>query len=181
MKLGQIIKMAMMQSGEDIEDTEEYRERMIVYINEGYRRMMEKFRPTKTETLYADDGEIDLAGIRDMIEIESVRRNETGREERYEPQADGKIRVSSDSAYDVEYTYEPRALEKDTDEPELPQGAHMALSDYATWRYYGNGNIAKQQRGQFYYQRFMMELDRLTPQKQRGGGHRNFHGLFECT
>ena len=43
MKLGQIIKMAMMQSGEDIEDTEEYRERMIVYINEGYRRMMEKF------------------------------------------------------------------------------------------------------------------------------------------
>lgn len=181
MKLGQIIKMAMVQAGEDIEDTEEYRERMVAYINEGYRRMMEKFRPTKTVTLYAYEGEIDIAGISDMLEIESVRRNETGSEERFDAKADGKIRVSSDSAYDIEYTYEPKALEKDTDEPELPQSVHLALSDYATWRYYGNGNIAKQQRGQFYYQRFLMELDRLTPKKQRGGGHRNFHGLFECT
>lgn len=182
MKLGQIVKMVMVQAGEDVEDTEEYRESIIIYINEGYRRMMEKCKPTRTATLYAEAGKIDIAGIGDMREITSVRMNESGREVRYEAAGGMEIRVGGgDAAYDVEYTFEAKPLEADTDEPALPEGAHMALADYATWRFYGNGNLARQARGQFYYQRFLMELDKLMPAKQRGGGHRNFHGLFDCT
>lgn len=183
MKLGQIIKMVMIQAGEDIEDTDEYREMIAIYINEGYRRMLEKYQPTRTATLYAQGGRIDLAAIRGLVRVKRVRMNESGREVRYRAEGDGTIAVggSDETAYDVEYTYEAEELLEDTAEPKLPAGAHMALADYATWRFYSNGNIAKQQRGQFYYQRFQMELEKLKPQNQRGGGLRNFHGLYDVT
>lgn len=183
MKLGQIIKMVMMQAGEDIEDTDEYREGIIIYINEGYRRMMEKYQPTRTATLYTDAGVIDLAAIRGLERVKRVRQNESGREVRYVNGGNGRIYIGGGdgTAYDVEYTYEAVPLEEETQVPEIPDGAHMALADYATWRFYSNGNIAKQQRGQVYYQRFQMELDRLKPQGQRGGGLRNFHGLYDVT
>lgn len=183
MKLGQIIKMVMTQAGEDLEDIEDYRESIVIYINEGYREMMEKYRPVRTATLYSDGGEIDLAAVRDLVRVRLVRNNESGREVRFTAGSGERIRIggADGTAYDVEYTFEPEVLEEETQEPQIPQGAHMALADYATWRFYSNGNIAKQQRGQFYYQRFLRELDRLKPQHQRGGGLRNFHGLYDVT
>lgn len=183
MKLGQIIKMVMIQAGEDIEDTDEYREMIAIYINEGYRRMLEKYQPTRTATLYADGGRIDLAAVRGLERVKRVRMNESGRDARYSAAGNGTIAVSggNEAAYDVEYTYEAEEMKDETDEPKLPAGAHMALADYATWRFYSNGNIAKQQRGQFYYQRFHTELERLKPHNQRGGGLRNFHGLYDVT
>lgn len=183
MKLGQIIKMVMMQAGEDLEDTDEYREGIIIYINEGYRKMMDKYQPTRTATLYTQGGQIDLAAIRGIDRVKKITNNESGREMRFAAGGNGKITVGGGDgvACDVEYTYETAALSDETSTPELPEGAHMALADYATWRFYANGNIAKQQRGQFYYQRFQMELDRLKPKTQRGGGMRNFHGLYDAT
>lgn len=38
-------------------------------------------------------------------------------------------------------------LSVDTDEPDLPERAHGALADYATYRMYMTGNAQKQNRG----------------------------------
>ena len=183
MKLGQIVKMVMTQAGEDVEDTEEYREQIIIYVNEGLRRMHERYKPTRTATLYPDeDGKISIAGIKGMDRITMVTTQD-GRECRWEAAGEGKIAagVGDGEGVKIRYTFEAPEMLEETDEPELPQGAHMALADYATWRFYGNGNLAKQQRGEFYYRRFLMELEKITPKGLRGAGPPNFHGLYECT
>lgn len=49
------------------------------------------------------------------------------------------------------YAYEKKHvtdfLSADTDTPALPEWAHAALADWATWLIYRNGNPQKQQRG----------------------------------
>lgn len=41
-------------------------------------------------------------------------------------------------------------LERDTDEPKLPEWTHQTIVDWATWLMYRNGNPSKQSRGQAY-------------------------------
>lgn len=45
-------------------------------------------------------------------------------------------------------------LSADTDEPVLPQWAHYALADFATWCIYRNGSAQRQQRGMRYLASF---------------------------
>ena len=183
MKLGQLVKRVMVQSGEDLEDTEEYREIIIAYLNEGLQRMADKYQAEASAQMQAQAGRIDVSGIEQMVRVKRITHSESGREVRWEPEAGGIIRIAGagNDVYSVVYTTQAKRLEADTDEPELPESAHGALTDYATWRFYGNGSIARQQRGQFYYQRFLEALDRLRPFGQKGTGHRNMHGLYECT
>lgn len=183
MKLGQLVKMVMTQANEDMEDAEEYREMIIIYLNEGYRRMAEKYSPVID--LYGNvavDGFIDLKNnVYTIRRVKRVEDQQSGREVSFEIR-NGKLFVSGgEGPYNVTCTATPLPMEADTDEPLLPESAHMALADYATWRFYGNGNLSRQQRGEFYYRRFMMELERLAPEGQEMGGPRNFHSLFECT
>lgn len=41
-------------------------------------------------------------------------------------------------------------LERDTDEPKLPEWTHQTIVDLATWLIYRNGNPSKQSRGYAY-------------------------------
>lgn len=45
-------------------------------------------------------------------------------------------------------------LSHDKSSPELPDWAHRAIADYATWLIYRNGNVQKQNRGQRYLMAF---------------------------
>lgn len=45
-------------------------------------------------------------------------------------------------------------LKYDEDIPAVPNWAHRALADYATWLVYRNGNPQKQQRGLYFKQAF---------------------------
>lgn len=53
-------------------------------------------------------------------------------------------------------------LETDMDEPALPEWTHRALTDYATWLVYRNGNPQKQNRGMAYLQAFREVLSRIA-------------------
>lgn len=52
-------------------------------------------------------------------------------------------------------------LTHDKSSPELPDWAHRALADYATWMIYRNGNVEKQRRGQQYLAAFESILSRM--------------------
>ena len=52
-------------------------------------------------------------------------------------------------------------LTHDKSSPELPDWAHRAIADYATWLIYRNGNVQKQNRGQQYRAAFEEVLSRL--------------------
>ena len=51
----------------------------------------------------------------------------------------GRHLLPTDEAY--------RPLSWDNDTPNLPEHAHKAIADWATWSIYRNGNPQKQQRG----------------------------------
>ena len=52
-------------------------------------------------------------------------------------------------------------LTHDKSIPELPDWAHRAIADYATWLIYRNGNVQKQNRGQQYRAAFEEVLSKL--------------------
>ena len=53
------------------------------------------------------------------------------------------------------------ALTRDTELGIYPARAYDALCDYVTWRVCGTGNAVKQQRGEWYYARYMENLTRI--------------------
>lgn len=63
------------------------------------------------------------------------------------------------------------ALERDKDEPDLPEWMHRYIADWATWLCYRNGNPQKQQRGRAYWQHFMELLSKISD----GGGKAGFN------
>ena len=50
-------------------------------------------------------------------------------------------------------------LNADLDKPKLPEWAHTALADWATWLVYRNGNPQKQQRG-YHFRAAFDEIER---------------------
>lgn len=48
------------------------------------------------------------------------------------------------------------------DTPAIPEWAHNAIANYATYLMYRNGNVVKQNRGVPYYQAFLEVLNRLA-------------------
>ncbi len=60
-------------------------------------------------------------------------------------------------------------LNQSYDEPELPDYAHRALADFATYMVYRNGNAVKQNRGMAFYSAFLQVASQL---KYESGGNR---------
>jgi hypothetical protein len=60
--------------------------------------------------------------------------------------------------------------------PNLPEYAHRALADYATYLVYRNGNAVKQNRGIPYYQAFNEVLVKLK--YESGGGAQRFRNIY---
>lgn len=56
-------------------------------------------------------------------------------------------------------------ITRDTSLDAYPARAYDALCDYVTWRMFGTGNVAKQQRGEWFYMRFADNLSRITKDK----------------
>lgn len=56
------------------------------------------------------------------------------------------------------------------DEPMLPQYAHRAIVDYATYLVYRNGNAVKQNRGQAFLSAFLQVCSQLKYERYAGIG-----------
>lgn len=60
--------------------------------------------------------------------------------------------------------------------PLLPEYAHRALADYATYMVYRNGNTVKQNRGMAFYSAFLQIASKLK--FERGGAARQFKNIY---
>ena len=60
-------------------------------------------------------------------------------------------------------------LKEDGDIPALPFWTHRALTDYATWLVYRNGNPQKQQRGLYFLRRFEEVLGQIADEGGQDG------------
>lgn len=62
------------------------------------------------------------------------------------------------------------------DVPLLPEYAHRALADYATYMVYRNGNTVKQNRGMAFYSAFLQVMSKLA--FEREGAGRQFKNIY---
>lgn len=68
-------------------------------------------------------------------------------------------------------------LQQLQDEPNLPEYAHRALADFATYMVYRNGNVVKQNRGMAFYSSFLQAASRLK-YESGGGSNRQFTNIY---
>lgn len=69
------------------------------------------------------------------------------------------------------------SLETDADVPLLPEWTHRALTDWATWLVYRNGNPQKQSRGVPFQSMFYETLGRITDEGGEKGKVKNFFNI----
>lgn len=92
----------------------------------------------------------------------------------YEPHINDYVNEGYDRIVEVwDNTHVPTdaypALEEDDDVPLVPEWTHRALTDWATWLVYRNGNPQKQNRGMAYRSAFEEMLAKLSGMGGKNG------------
>ena len=182
MTYAQIKQLALQQLDEDPADMAEHGEMLGVYVNEGYQQALLDFlRPRDTFILPTDkDGEVSIEGmgIQRIVEVAEADHGYSAwatmsamGDRLHTAVRDGRVKVTALVTYPD--------LQLESEEPRIPAWAHGALADYACFRYLSNGNLAKQSRAQFYFQRYMTTMDRIRPQGM--GSVTGYKGLYTVT
>ncbi|MDY4856558.1 MAG: hypothetical protein SO155_11135 [Candidatus Ventricola sp.] len=166
MTLAQIMKLALCQLDEDPADIEDYKERFMMYANDGYHILLsEYYKPVTTLTVTTDEnGYAPVEGM-GILRVVSAK-DEDGREVAVRLTPDGAALETGrpDTQLALTCEVERPLLERIEDEPELPEHAHSALVDYICFRYLSTGNLAKQSRAQAFQNSFYTAARRLKPQ-----------------
>ena len=184
MTLSQIIAQALRQLDEDAEDVSEYEESFKVYANMGYdiavREYLKPRRIFYTDVDEAGNAPVPGLTVTRVIEL----RDEHGLDVGYDLDPDGRgLHIWRDDLTGktlravCEVMFYP--LEDGKDEPQLPEYAHAALSDYICYRHLSSGNLAKQSRAQFYQTSFYQTMQRMRPQGM--GSVTRMKHLYEVT
>ena len=181
MTLAEIMRLALRQLDEDPADISDFADLFRRYANEGYHIAVSKhYRPREVMGLRTDDkGEayIDGLGIVRLISLQ----DDHDRSIMHELSLDGsKIMTGAkDTTLTAVAEISYPALENDTDEPRIPEFAHMALVDYVCYRHLMAGNAAKQSRAMLFYQQFNRTMYEISP--QGCGSTTRFRNLYAAT
>lgn len=166
MTLANIMKLALRQLDEAAEDIAEYDELFRSYANMGYMIALRLFLKPRAIVKLATDaqGRAEISALPAMRVVEV--RDTQGRPVRFSLCADGKHIETGKAQAELLALCEMEGatLQKDTDEPQLPEYAHPALADYICYRHLSSGNLAKQSRAEFFRQSFYQQMRALTPQ-----------------
>ena len=181
MTLAGIMKLAMRQLDEAIEDIAEYDELFRSYANMGYMIALRQFyRPRETFALKTDRyGRADLSAlpVRRVVAV----KNAKGDEVRFALAADGGAieTGAKEETLQALCEVERKPMQKETDEPQLPDYAHAALADYVCYRHLSSGSLSKQSRAEFFRQSFYQQMHAITP--QGAGSVTNQKNLYAVT
>lgn len=186
MTFGQIKKRVLEQAGENAEDIAEFDALIDQYVNEGYHYAVQRgYRPRSRAVLDAREAVegVSAARFARALGVEDVRCGD--RRVPYSLE-DGMLKIAAGAVgggkeIEVVYVHDEPDLLADRDTPRLPAWVHGALADYATWRLLSNGSAGRQNRAEFYRQRYYEAFLRLRPEGLLTAGIENMHGLRECT
>lgn len=167
MTLAGIMKLALRQLDEDLEDIGEVDELFAGYANLAYEIAVREFlKPREMRPLRLNRrgfASIEGMGIDRVVRVWDGK----GRERAFEvtpggghirltdaPEREGMRRGEGDEQLQAlcEVRYAP--MTEATDEPRLPPSAQAALADYICFRHLSSGNLAKQNRAKFFQESF---------------------------
>ena len=171
MTLSQIIELALIQLGEDLEDRKEFDAIFKIYANIGYQKILhDMIKPRSEFTVTVDeDGK---ALVPDNVARIIAARVGDGNGLREVPCVlldDGECfrvllpKKEPETVY-LECEIKLPDMCTDTDTPEMvPETAHPAIADYICYHHLMNGNLAKQSRAGQYLQMFNTAMWALRP------------------
>lgn len=179
MTLANIMMLALRQLDEAAEDIAEYDEAFRRYANMGYAIAVRQFlRPRELCTM-----ETDARGCAKLDEQTRVieLRNARGEPVRFSLGADGETLETAEACAKLHALCEVGRppMERDTDEPRLPEYVQPALADYICYRHLSSGSLAKQSRAEFFLQRFYQQMRTLRPQGE--GSVTRMRNLYTVT
>lgn len=181
MRLAEIMQLALRQLDEDTADVSEYDDLFRRYANEGYQIVMRDFyKPRETVMIMTDDeGRACLDGT-DIVRIISLEDGNR-RPVWFSVSVDGRYVHTREKEKVLSAIAEKECgvLYDDADVPAFPEWAHSALADYICYRHLSAGNLAKQQRAQFFLQQFYQMARRIRPQGI--GSVTRFKNLYTVT
>ena len=181
MTLAGIMKLAMKQLDEAVEDISEYDELFRSYANMGYMIALRLFlKPRETFRLESDgSGRADIRAlpIGRVVEV----RDKQGKALAFDIEADGGAVLTgrANEAFFLLCEVEYPAMAADTDEPNMPEYAHPALADYICYRHLSSGSLAKQSRAKFFESSFYQQMRAMKP--QGAGSVKRLRHLYEAT
>ena len=166
MTLAGIMKLAMKQLDEAMEDIAEYDELFRSYANMGYMiAVRQYYRPRETFTLTTDPKGCAPIGALPVRRVVAVK-NAQGDEVSFAIAADGsaiETKAKESTLYAL-CEVEREMLTRETDEPQLPAYAHAALADYICYRHLSSGSLSKQSRAEFFRQSFYQQMHAISHQ-----------------
>lgn len=179
MTVGEIMKAALLQLGEDAEDIGEFRELFLLYLNEGYAICINEYLKPREKRILRTDAN-GMAGNGGALRVIRVT-DERGRTVKHRITMDGRgiITEKKNAELTADCQVTKPILMEDTDEPSMPENAQLALTDYICARQLGNGNLAQQKRAAVYEARFYQTMRRILP--EGCGSVTAFEGLYEAT
>ena len=166
MTLANIMKLALRQLDEAAEDIGEYDALFRSYANMGYMIALRLYlKPRETFELTCDKGgraDIRALPIGRVVQV----WDKMGRCLPFDLTGDGAQLCTGVPNAEIRALCEIErpAMEKDTDEPELPEYAQPALADYICYRHLSSGNLAKQSRARFFETSFYQQMRAMRPQ-----------------
>lgn len=168
MNVGELKRAVLLNMNEDIsaEALARLGDEILEHLNEAYlNAVLTGEKPVKIKLCEAKNGRIALSEL-DMDCYEVVRvSNRFG--------YDMPFYCSNEYIYvesglcEVEYTFVPKALEEDTDEPILDGAYHYILSDYVTYRMFLKGSRGRQERGAAFLNSYLSGVRKLKKMRYR--------------
>ena len=181
MTLAGIMKLALKQLDEPMEDIGEYDGLFRSYANMGYMIALRQFyRPRETFVLTTDKRGRALIGALPIRRVVMVK-GECGEEIGFAVAADGAAIETNERGKTllVLAEVEREMLKKETDEPLLPEYAHAALADYICYRHLSSGSLSKQSRAEFFRDSFYRQMHAIV--RQGDGSVTRMKNLYAVT
>lgn len=113
-----------------------YKERLLGYLNEAILDLATEFRPWRRDNVTVTNGQAELSGLPRACLRVLAARVDGQRRLFYYGSTRGTILFPGmgDGTAEITYRYLPAMLSELTDEPQLPEGLHGLLAEYAAAR-----------------------------------------------
>lgn len=154
---------------------------MALYVNDGYMKiMLEKYKSWVEENVAVVGGAVSWNSLTRpplsvlYIEQDGASLTHTMRED----SRTIDIPDAEDGTVTIRYRYRPQKLVSDSDTPRLPEWAHTALADWATYKWLFGGNQSKQARAQAFRIAFEEKFRDLKPYGEAVAVRKHFVNMY---
>lgn len=160
MTLISIITEALITMGRstDAQSMEAWKDKLTIFANDGAKAIAEYLQLRKTETITAEDGQIDIRNLSNTC-IKVCKVEQDGSELTFNQGPDSNhVDVGAVGDVSVEYRYLPDNMAEDIDTPGIPEHLHRILVPYVIYREHMTADPTMQRRSDMFYQEYRSML-----------------------